>query len=383
MAYSYYFQVDTLYIMPGFGTVLVNGYGYTLRAAPVEKDGHILIPVEDFRKIYAQVYDTEIQGETVLVKSYIRQACVPLERWEGTEMLAADLALVYGFDYRRLEKTTAENNRIVMLTRDPEPEQVPLLPSKYLDHLARGKQEGEILELFWFEEGGKQVPYHLFVPSSYDPSQKYPVIFYLHGGRGTPGSGFAHSGGRLQYLAEKHGFLVCGVDGFIQDATYGYILPPNPGDPNLDPDCPENPGHYSEERIAGHKLGEKCLEATIRTIQERYGADPERMFLMGNSMGGEGCFWFAATHPGMFRAINPAGAMIHTRFVDLAPLKDLPILFVGGTEDLHGFDYLRDGVKAMEEYGLDIRHIFVGGGTHSNAWVTVLDEIFDFFLQYC
>ena len=57
-------------------------------------------------------------------------------------------------------------------------------------------------------------------------------------------------------------------------------------------------------------------------------------------------------------------------------------LFIGGTEDSHGFDYLKNGVRDLERYGLNIEHIFVGGGEHGNAWVWELEEIFNFFDRY-
>src|SRR5258706_15881893 len=37
------------------------------------------------------------------------------------------------------------------------------------------------------DKQGNKMPYRLFVPANYDPSQKYPLIFWLHGaaGRGS------------------------------------------------------------------------------------------------------------------------------------------------------------------------------------------------------
>lgn len=380
--YPYYFQVHSLFIIPGFSTIMINRYCHTLSIAPVERDGHIFFPVEDFKTIYAHVYEVECTETMATVKRFVRQAYVPLVDIGGVAMFDLDLVLTVGFEYKRLDKITMEKNHLVLFTCLPEVKEIPKDELKYMDHMKRGKGEGELYELFWFEEGGKQVPYHLFLPSYYDANKKYPIIFYLHGGIGTPHSGYEHSINQLQYYAEKFGFMVCGVDGFIRNATYGYHLPPNPGDPDLDPSCPENPNHLTKEQLYGHKLGERCLEETIKVICKRYSADPDRMFLMGNSMGGEGSLWFALTHPGMFRAISPAGAMVNWKYVDPAPLKGLPILFVCGTEDMHGFDYLRDGVKAMEEAGLDIEHIYVGGGTHTYSWVYALAETFEFFKKY-
>src|SRR2546423_644739 len=34
------------------------------------------------------------------------------------------------------------------------------------------------------DKQGNKMPYRLFVPANYDPSQKYALIFWLHGGSG-------------------------------------------------------------------------------------------------------------------------------------------------------------------------------------------------------
>lgn len=379
MGYQYYFNVHSLYFIKDFQTILVNDFAYRLMTKPIEEDGHVLIPVKDFMTIYAKAYDMEIQGGTFLVASGIRTARIGIRSVDGFDMVAADRILAEVFDYRRYDKQTVENNCVTLLTCDGQIEAIPKLKLKYIDALVRGKRAGDLYETFWFEEGQRLVPYRIYLPTSYDGVRKLPVVFVLHGGNGSPNSSFQRCGNQLQYYAEQDGMIVVGVDGFIKDATYGYIFPPNPGAPCIDYGCPENPAHHSKERLRGHRLGELCLEQTIRQVLGRYAADPECMFLMGNSMGGEGTFWFASTHPKMFKAICPAGAMVNTRLMNLETLKGLPILFVGGTEDMHGFDYLRDGVDVMKTFGLNIRSLYIGGGDHPTAWTVGLKETFDFF----
>ncbi|MBT9778433.1 hypothetical protein GPL15_18200 [Clostridium sp. MCC353] len=383
MNYRYYFNVKSLYLVPGFHTIMINEYTYRPQIPPVLKEGHVFLATEDFKTIYSQVYQVESIDGSVIVSRGVRQAKTPEEEINGVKVMALDIVLEQVFDYRRMEKMTAEKNQVIFFTSDKETAEIPKLKLKYIDNLIRGKKEGDFYHTFWFEEGEKLVPYRIYLPVGYDPAIKYPVVFYLHGGNGSPEQGFIRSQNKLQYYGEKHKFIVVGADGFIWDSTYGYVLPPNPGDPDLDYSCPENPGHYSEERLYGHHLGELCLEATIKTVLENFSADENKMFLMGNSMGGEGTFYFAASHPGMFKAISPAGAMVNTKIMDVTPLKDVPILFVGGTEDMHGFDYLRDGVDAMKEQGLNINSLYIGGGDHPSAWVMGLSEVFDFFRKYC
>jgi len=380
MAFTYYFNVSSICLIPGFDTCMVNEYAYH-GFAPKEEDGQLWFSLDDFRTIYAKVYAFAMESETVSVSDGKRTIQVPVF-WKGTPVIDLRLILL-SLGYHELTKDSPEFNHLILFTKE---ENVTVFPREMMfrmDTLKRGKPNGDQYELFWFADGEKLVPYRIYLPTDYSRGRKYPVVFYLHGGNGGPGQGFEKSHNDLQYYAEKEGFAVVGVDGFIKDATYGYKLFPNPGDPRTDYDCPENPAHYSDEFLKGIHLGELCLEETIKVIQQRYAVDPDHMFLMGNSMGGEGTFYFAGTHPGMFKAISPAGAMVNTKLTDLSGLKDTPILFVGGTEDFHGFSYLQEGVEFMESIGLDIHHVYIGGGSHGDAWAKAIPETFAFFKKYC
>src|ERR1043166_4892192 len=61
----------------------------------------------------------------------------------------------------------------------------------FLAGLARGAEEKideQLLNRFEarvYREGRSSVLYRLFKPAKYDPSQKYPLIFFLHGGVGV------------------------------------------------------------------------------------------------------------------------------------------------------------------------------------------------------
>lgn len=405
--YDYYFNVRSVYVVPGYDGIMAERYLHTMEGPAIEEEGHIYIPAKDFAKVYAHILHVRNEQDQVVVsgglkvektrklsptgyvmadirvpRGDVRRSYVPAKVVNSICYLPMDLVLVDGFDYRRYERTTVEDNHVCLFTDDAEVNGIPNFNLKLMDTILRGKREGNQYGTFWYEKGQKLVPYCAYLPTGYDGVQKLPVIFVLHGGNGSPVSAMERSSNLLQYHAEKHNMIVAGVDGYIRNTAYGYCLPPNPGDPRVDKSCPENPLHYDDAKLYEYTLAEDALVETIGTICERYAADRENLFLMGNSMGGIGTFYFASAHPGMFRAISPQGGMINTELADLSGLAGLPILFVGGTEDIHGFDYLRNGVEAIEEMGHNIRHTYVGGGEHSTAWVTALPEIFDFFEEH-
>ena len=54
------------------------------------------------------------------------------------------------------------------------------------------------------------------------------------------------------------------------------------------------------------------------------------------------------------------------------------MLFVAGEKDSHGVEWLREGWRMMKEQGVPVIYREVKNGTHSSAWVGVLEEIVNF-----
>ncbi|MCR5370523.1 MAG: esterase family protein [Clostridium sp.] len=379
---EYYFDIHSLAFCPNLRGMLLNEYLFPLSAAPLEKDEKLLVSLDDLKRAFAGVLEFTVVRDEVTAAGKSGAGRAPFYLENGLELVDVS-ALMLHFGWKRYEGFGPENMKTILLTEDKETTVFPRRFAMTMEVLVRGKKEGDLRRTFFFEEGGRVVPYHIYLPTCIEEGEKLPVIFWLHGGKGNAEQGFRLSKNMLQFYAEENRMIVVGVDGYIRDAAYGYPYPANPGDPDIDYSCPENPGHFSEERLERARLAERCLEETIKEILENYPADPDRKFLFGHSMGCIGTFWFASTHPDMFRALVACGAMLNPRLMDISPLKKQSILFVGGTEDGHGFDYLRNGIMYLEKEGFDIRHIYVGGGEHSDGWSLVLDRIYAFLKQHC
>ena len=365
--FQYYFNVRSLHFVLGETLVLINGYEYRLnRAALQGDDGNLRILKEDAELIFAHMPEGQVLGEYTVPED------------PGAVCVSALLDAAW---WQRMEKVTLYGDRVVFYTQDPSVEKIPEIST--IENILRGKNCGDLRRVFWFEEGSKLVPYHIYLPTDYDGVKTWPAAFFLHGGNGSPENLFVRTQGTAQYLAEQQGMILVGVDAFIRDGSYGYYYPPNPGDPRIDPDCPENPVHVSDEAMEGFRLSEQALLAVIDYVCSEYAIDVKNRFIFGNSMGGVGTFWFASHHPELFNAAVPAGAMVCTQFLDLEAFRSLPYLFVGGTEDHHGFDYFVKGLADFEAAGLkNIRHIYVGGGEHGTAWARELETMFRFFKEH-
>lgn len=402
---EYYINIQTVTVSAGKTLSLVEGYEYYLEAPAVKKDdGSVWIPVKDFGRIFAHVLDVEpktnaveITAEPIKVMlkqrdgrpdrsrpprvTEVKTALFDTEQIENVEMLNLSAVMRF-FDYRALASKTLYGDELITFTVDENLQRVGGDILNEYANVLRGKWCGDIKRCFWFEPGEKLVHYHIYIPTSYDPEKKMPAAFFLHGGGGNPDNIFVRTHGEAQGYAEKMGMILVGCDAFMSNSSWGYYYPPNPGDPHADPSCPENPLHRSDEEMEGFRVSEEALLQTIQHCCDKYAIDTNNLFLFGTSMGGVGTFWFSSQHPEMFNACVPMSAIVCTQYMDLNRFKGIPYLFICGTADNHGFDYFWNGVHDLEAAGVDLKHIYVGGGDHPTAWMRELDTIFAFFQEH-
>jgi len=154
-----------------------------------------------------------------------------------------------------------------------------------------------------FEDAtGARLPYRLFRPAGYDPSQRYPLVVYLHGagGRGTDN------------LKQLTGGNVWATRLFsspeVQQKHPSFVLVPqiNPGP------FPDGWGGFTGRPPAGRKFvsgpaGEPIdlLIGLIDSLGAEFSLDAQRVYVTGQSMGGYGTWAAITRYPGRFAAAAP------------------------------------------------------------------------------
>jgi poly(3-hydroxybutyrate) depolymerase len=297
---------------------------------------------------------------------------------------------------------------------------------------------GDHERTYKFVEAGIDSPYRVYVPATWDGKKKLPLVVILHGGGLTHDAAFdrepAELKGVLEREADKHGFIVVGVEGY-HGAAYGNTYPgplsqyvhffnntvprgphrpdrpigdewlpsgPMPAVPGggargagakpatqaNDVTAPElnrprspAPRPTAEEVVRDNKLAEQDVLNVIGIVSKEYGTDPSRLYLMGNSMGGIGTYYFAAKYPRMFTAIAPSDGPIDPTFYPYENAKG-----IGGVLIVHGED---DSVAPIDDsevmaylfrkQGIDTVFDPVAKGAHGDSWYRVLPQIFDFY----
>ena len=201
----------------------------------------------------------------------------------------------------------------------------------------------------WLYHGRLQ-DYAMHVPSRYATSKaKWPLLVYLHGFGGNPDEAFYLPLG-LVARADKEGYLVASLRG-RGDQFYT-------GAGDLD-----------------------VLEA-LRDIEAHYNVDPDRVYLMGHSMGGYGTNNVATHHPDLFAAVAPAEG---TASADLSSnLRNVPWFEISADEDLD-----TGGAEATALYdklsaqGLDATLLIYHMKIHEYSSIyDTLDRLFAFFRSH-
>ena len=157
-------------------------------------------------------------------------------------------------------------------------------------------------KLIWEKEGCFSFPYAKYLPRGYEKGRKYPFLLFLHG---------AGERGDDVDTAARHGFLKH-VREQGRDSPFIIVAPQCPGGRYW--------GRYMESLIA-----------FLEDMTESLGADPDRVYLTGLSMGGTGTFLLAMAEPTKFAAIAPiCGSGIYWYG---GALRHIPVMMVHGDVD--------------------------------------------------
>jgi len=164
---------------------------------------------------------------------------------------------------------------------------------------------------------GKKAAYALYVPSSYDPEQSYPLILCLHGG-GFTGESY--------------------LDRWVSRLEDRYILA-----------CPTiSMGAWWT------RFGEDLTLAILRAVQAEYHVDPDRIFLTGMSNGGVGAWIIGMHHADLFAGIAPmASGIDDVLFPFVENLAHTPVYVIHGEKDrIMPVQLSRDLVQEMKRRGV-------------------------------
>jgi predicted peptidase len=207
---------------------------------------------------------------------------------------------------------------------------------------------------------GQKAKYSLFVPHGYRPDVPAPVILFLHGAgeAGSDGQKPTQVGIGPAIRAREAAFPFLVVFPQASDrvpATFGSWLP---GQPDAD----------------------RAL-AILDEVQREFRTDPQRVYLTGISVGGNGVWHLAAAQPDRWAAIVPVCGLGPVTKADA--VKTIPCWCFHGADDGNvSVQQSRNMIDALRQVGGSPRYTEYPGVGH-NSWENAYgtDEVYKWLLQ--
>jgi predicted peptidase len=201
--------------------------------------------------------------------------------------------------------------------------------------------------------GNSSYSYQVYVPASLKQTgQKVPLILFLHGIGQRGEGGYVPAAGGAGMM----------VRGYMERMPAIVVMP----------QC--RSGHYWHDS----EMTEMVL-ATLNKAVEEFNGDPQRLYLIGVSMGGYGAWHMAAQYPGKFAALVPicGGSPLRgaDRFTSIArKVGQTPVwVFHGSADRIVPVSESRQMVEAVKATGGNVRYSEYEGVGH-NVWLNAAQE---------
>src|SRR5262245_51711221 len=272
------------------------------------------------------------------------------------------------------------------------------------------QSKGEQDRAYTFPGTQESIAYHIYVPMKWDKNTRLPLVILTHGANQPSTAPFQRpmTNPTLAKTAEARGFIVAAVTGYHANATgvggwnvpYPMVTVQNNrgggGGGGAAAGGGGGRGQGGGGAAAGGGRGAAAAPATAEDFQraemdilyvadlmaKEYNADPNRIYLMGNSSGGSAVWNIGVKFPERWAAISPSAAPLEDSNFPYEQLKTVPLLVVHGDMDTTMmFDASKVMVDHAKAKGIDATWLPVPGGAHTDAWAQqdILNKTLDFF----
>lgn len=233
------------------------------------------------------------------------------------------------------------------------------------------RHTGEQYRVYTFPETGESIPYRLFVPATWTPASRLPMLVTLRAGTSVDNP--YRPPNSLVTEAGRRGYIVVTPMGYrpLRQPYYGSryrIAKPDAAEPAA--------GWTAEDDARAHQ----DVLNVIELVSKEYNADASRIYLHGQNPSGSGALHLAAAHPGMFKALVVSSGPIAPSAYPWDKLTGRTSLLVvhGDQDTTNPIEASRQMAAAATAAGVDATFASVPGGTHLEAYLTYAGGIFDF-----
>ena len=255
----------------------------------------------------------------------------------------------------------------------------PGAPSRELAQMPQTRgAKGDQQRHYFFADAGAEMPYRLFVPESYDPAKQTPLVVALHGYGGNQDYFFAQLDS-LPALLEQHGFIFVAPMGYSTGGWYGAPLdipgnrPRSSGQPI--PAVTQTPEETQRER----DLSEADVMNVVELVIREYNIDPDRMYLMGHSMGGMGTYVLGQKYAERWAAIAPMSGTLGDATYSLERLRNVAVMLSAGEQETAVVEAAQAQIETMNDLGITTGLYVAPGGTHMSMIAPTIPKVLQFF----
>jgi predicted peptidase len=240
------------------------------------------------------------------------------------------------------------------------------------------RAKGDLHRKYNFSAAKADMPFRLYVPSTWDGKSRLPLVMILHGA-GSDENWYVDANDRqLIRLAEQHGYILVSPLGYTRMGAYGtpLRLPAVFGNPEF---AAKQRAAVTAEQERTLELSEKDVINVLEIVLGEYPVDRASMFLTGHSMGSGGTWYLGAKYARYWAAIAPmSGPFVDEANYPWDSIRKMPVFMTEGTGATPSLVGSKSMLAWMKERGFQIEYMEVNAD-HGGMIPLVLPSIFNFF----
>ena len=216
-----------------------------------------------------------------------------------------------------------------------------------------------------FEDTNEQLEYAVFVSSKVDNRTPAPLVIALHG-LGVPPANIV---GNLLDPAQKGGYIVAAPTGYTLQGWYGAQGQTSASN------TPANLGELSEKDVMN----------VLALMRRDFNVNPNRTYLLGQSMGGGGAVYLGVKHREIWAALALSAPAIPQRLQPamLEDIRTMPVILAHSDTDASvPTDRILPWLNEMRELQMPFEYVELHGLAHPDTIGHAAPRIFAFFAAH-
>jgi len=240
------------------------------------------------------------------------------------------------------------------------------------------RAKGDLHRKYPFAAAKADMPYRLYIPTSWDGKSQLPLVMMLHGAGSDENWYVDANDKQLIRLAEKHGYILVSPLGYTRMGAYGtpLRLPAVFGNPEA---AAKQRSSVSADQERTLELSEKDVINVLDIVLNEYPVDRSSMFLTGHSMGSGGTWYLGAKYARYWAAIAPmSGPFVDETNYPWDNIRKMPVFMTEGTGAAPSLVGSKAMLAWMKERSFKIEYMEVEAD-HGGMIPLVLPSVFNFF----